>query len=195
MASLDERDVKRVRLGPGHALYLLSAGLILFSLVQPWWMDEAPLGLETQWPKATLAGSVVMVGTACLAVSGHGRRPGVLSLGPLVVLASLVAFYVQVVQNEFFPDAPFLPNVEFGFFAALLGVGWAVIAILWIAVPEQVASAVWIVLLVLAVAVVYVLYDWALEHKLSESPASDPIPEATAGIPPPSPGSSKSPSP
>ena len=91
--------------------------LYLIALALPWWEGALPLGLETHAPKGLLVGAVLLLVAGAMS---RGRKPDPLpiALSVIVTGASLVAFHGRVVRNEFFPDTPFLANVEAGFYVA-----------------------------------------------------------------------------
>ena len=108
-------------------------------------------------------------------------------LGPSAIsAASLILFALRVDDSRFFAEAPFTPNVEVGFFIALLGVGWGVVAALGMSMTGSSPGGPLVIAAVVVVTVlVAALYASGIANQdRVADPFDEPIPEATEGPPP-----------
>ena len=113
-----------------RATPLVSGGLVVGSMLLPWWDGDLPLTLRTHTPKAILATGILMLVVGALWDPMTGRRNWMALTAPFLMLAAFVAFYAKVDDSKFFPELPFTLHIEFGFFVALVGLAFAGLTVL-----------------------------------------------------------------
>ena len=111
---------------PWAQFVVAGGGAALLTLFLPWWDDLNGLGVETNWPKVAALASLGLI-AAGIYLSKRPRLATPVLAAAVILLVSLIGFFVQADNTEHFGQVPFSDHVRFGFFICIGGWGTATI--------------------------------------------------------------------